>query len=86
MCVCIFFVNVTPVQVPGAECPAGTMECGREGCVDLRKVCDGTDDCGDNTDEQDCGETMLEFLQSSPVCLCWAQSGRLSLEILRKHQ
>lgn len=40
------------------------MECGREGCVDLRKVCDGTDDCGDKTDEQNCGETSAQWRQS----------------------
>ncbi|XP_011615887.2 apical endosomal glycoprotein [Takifugu rubripes] len=40
---------------PGGECPAGTMRCTNEVCVEERLVCDGTDDCGDGTDELSCG-------------------------------
>jgi len=35
-------------------CPAGTHQCpgrSRQRCVDENSFCDGTDDCGDNTDE-----------------------------------
>lgn len=35
-------------------CAAGMLECGNDGCVDPRQVCDGTDDCGDGTDERNC--------------------------------
>lgn len=40
---------------PG-ECPAGMMRCNNEACVEERQACDGTDDCGDGTDELNCGE------------------------------
>lgn len=49
-----------PISV-GMECPASAMECNREGCVDLRDVCDLTDNCGDRTDEDSCGEKSDVF-------------------------
>ncbi|XP_061657393.1 apical endosomal glycoprotein [Syngnathoides biaculeatus] len=42
-----------PFPVLG-ECPVGMLECKLGGCVDQRQVCDGTDDCGDWTDEENC--------------------------------
>ncbi|KAM3874405.1 apical endosomal glycoprotein [Diretmus argenteus] len=39
----------------GTACSAGTWKCKHEGCVEMRQVCDGTDDCGDRTDEENCG-------------------------------
>ncbi|XP_066502340.1 apical endosomal glycoprotein [Hoplias malabaricus] len=49
-----FFDCALPVPVAGEVCGAGYLECKRGGCVEERAVCDGTDDCGDGTDEQDC--------------------------------
>uniref|UniRef100_UPI003AAC9054 apical endosomal glycoprotein n=1 Tax=Centroberyx gerrardi TaxID=166262 RepID=UPI003AAC9054 len=45
-----------PLPLPGTACPAGALQCKRESCVEQRQVCDGTDDCGDRTDEETCGE------------------------------
>lgn len=50
-----FSVRASPAPSPG-ECPPGTMRCNNEACVEDRQVCDGTDDCGDGTDELSCGE------------------------------
>lgn len=52
---------ILSVPLAGAECPAGTIECNREGCVELREICDFTDDCGDRTDEDNCGEESNVF-------------------------
>ncbi|XP_056146869.1 apical endosomal glycoprotein [Lampris incognitus] len=43
-----------PLPPPGEGCAAGLFECKREGCVAQRQLCDGTDDCGDRTDEEPC--------------------------------
>ncbi|KAK3727128.1 hypothetical protein RRG08_048229 [Elysia crispata] len=37
-----------------ASCAASEFRCARGSCVDLSRVCDFTDDCGDRSDEEDC--------------------------------
>ncbi|XP_061172151.1 MAM and LDL-receptor class A domain-containing protein 1-like [Saccostrea echinata] len=46
----VSFVNcgLPPVQ---SSCPSTQFTCQRGSCVDMSRVCDYTDDCGDNTDE-----------------------------------
>lgn len=60
-----FSLITSSVPLPGKECPAGMIECRREGCVAERQVCDGSDDCGDGTDEDNCGEISSELQQSA---------------------
>ncbi|XP_019735215.1 apical endosomal glycoprotein isoform X2 [Hippocampus comes] len=56
-----------PLPLPGKECPAEMLACKRGGCVAQRQVCDGTDDCGDWTDEENCeGYRRCDF--ENDVC------------------
>ncbi|XP_016407423.1 apical endosomal glycoprotein [Sinocyclocheilus rhinocerous] len=43
-----------PVPPENGTCGPGFVTCKREGCVEDYKACDGTDDCGDGTDEENC--------------------------------
>nr|XP_054607469.1 MAM and LDL-receptor class A domain-containing protein 1 isoform X2 [Nothobranchius furzeri] len=45
--------NATPP--PAGFCPAGTVGCENGRCFTPEQSCDFTDDCGDGTDEKDCG-------------------------------
>lgn len=53
-----FFLSLHTSSVPSSAegCPPGMMRCNNQACVEERQVCDGTDDCGDGTDELNCGE------------------------------
>lgn len=44
------------VPSESGACGPGFVRCKRDGCVEDYKACDGTDDCGDGTDEENCGE------------------------------
>ncbi|KAK2818904.1 hypothetical protein Q5P01_024465 [Channa striata] len=47
-----------PLPPPGKDCPAGMWKCKHEGCVGQWQLCDGSDDCGDRSDEE-CEESKL---------------------------
>ena len=47
----------TPIPTPERpQCQYYEMRCDNGNCVDERRACDGRDDCGDGSDERDCGE------------------------------
>ena len=37
----------------GFGCPIDRFTCRNGNCVDISRKCDGNDDCGDNSDEDD---------------------------------
>lgn len=42
-------------------CPEGKFRCNTGRCLAPPLVCDGYDDCGDLSDELNCGESLLFF-------------------------
>ncbi|XP_037121973.1 apical endosomal glycoprotein [Syngnathus acus] len=73
-----------PLPLPGKECPAEMLACKRGGCVTQRQVCDGTDDCGDRTDEENCeGYRRCDFEKD----LCdWDLRSLSNLKWIRTNQ
>ncbi|KAK2888523.1 apical endosomal glycoprotein [Channa argus] len=49
-----------PLPLPGKECPAGMWKCKNQGCVEQWQRCDGSDDCGDRSDEE-CEYNLCDF-------------------------
>lgn len=46
---------------PQPSCPENMFTCNNSVCVGLNQVCDFSDDCGDRSDENNCGETSQMF-------------------------
>ncbi|KAM6902305.1 apical endosomal glycoprotein [Xenentodon cancila] len=46
---------------PGEACPEGMVRCKNNACVEQRQVCDGSDDCGDGSDESCDGYMRCDF-------------------------
>ncbi|KAK7176201.1 hypothetical protein R3I93_000462 [Phoxinus phoxinus] len=49
-----FETDTTPRLLIGS-CPPGSLQCNNANCYKREQKCDFTDDCGDGTDELDCG-------------------------------
>ncbi|XP_055063524.2 MAM and LDL-receptor class A domain-containing protein 1 isoform X1 [Misgurnus anguillicaudatus] len=49
-----FETNSSPLLLSGS-CPPGSLQCNNGNCYRSEQTCDFTDNCGDGTDEMDCG-------------------------------
>ncbi|CAF1593620.1 unnamed protein product, partial [Adineta ricciae] len=56
-----------------SNCTANQFRCARNACIPLDKVCDFSDDCGDNSDELNCQNyIMCSFEEPTGMC-GWSQ-------------
>jgi len=50
------------IQCDCAACREDQFQCANTGrCIPARWICDGDNDCGDMSDEQNCGPTTREY-------------------------
>uniref|UniRef100_A0A4W5JW56 Uncharacterized protein n=1 Tax=Hucho hucho TaxID=62062 RepID=A0A4W5JW56_9TELE len=66
------FIMCPPLVVlfSSGACKAGELTCQNGKCVSEKKRCDGNDDCGDRTDESDCGRIMDNVQCSDSTYKC----------------
>ncbi|XP_064478691.1 MAM and LDL-receptor class A domain-containing protein 1-like isoform X2 [Ornithodoros turicata] len=53
---------------PQPKCPPADFSCKNGACVRLRHVCDYTDDCGDGSDEENCGHRQFRCSFEHSLC------------------
>lgn len=73
------------LPAPEPVCPSGTLRCQNGACVEQRLVCDGTDDCGDATDEEECG-TYHRCDFEHDLCDMWSLKSLSPLKWIRTNQ
>ena len=49
------FVCLTVFAAAFEKCAPGEFQCNNGRCLDIRRKCNGYNECGDSSDEVDCG-------------------------------
>ncbi|KAK3546332.1 hypothetical protein QTP70_025671, partial [Hemibagrus guttatus] len=65
----IIFLNCS-LPAPQESCSPNTFTCSNRVCVDVRKICDFSDDCGDGSDEALCDELAFKQRCSFEQGMC----------------
>ena len=47
--------DILPINLGSENCRLDQLKCNNGRCVDIRAKCNQYNDCGDNSDEIDCG-------------------------------
>lgn len=81
----LHFLHCALPSPPGTGCAEGMLKCRNQACVEQRLVCDGTDDCGDGTDEDHCEEyNRCDFEEG--LCDMWDLTSLSNLIWFRTNQ
>lgn len=67
---------------PQPVCPDNMFKCINSVCIESNHLCDYSDDCGDHSDEIDCGEILKQLLQQS----FWIWDEHFTIESRKKQK
>ena len=58
---------ISPSAIPTGSCTLFQYQCDNGNCVMGSDVCNGQDNCGDNSDETQCGRSKYYMMQDGAL-------------------